>query len=74
MADLLDTKGGLESPPNNRSIFECYKKPNVKILAFPSGLHISCPSHHFQGFSPCENPASFQSISGISKDKLDKSN
>lgn len=73
MADLLDGQGGLEILLNNRNIFECDKKPNVKTLAFPSGLHLSCSSHHFQGFNPFINPTLFWNTSGLSKNKLARS-
>lgn len=63
MVNLLDAQGSLKTLSNNSKIFECDKKSNVKLLAFPSGLHISCPNHHFQGFSPCKNEASFQNVS-----------
>lgn len=43
MADLHHAQGDLETFPCKRNIFECGKLPNVKILAIPSGLHISCP-------------------------------
>lgn len=72
MADILDHKEVWKYFLITNT-FECNKKPNVKILAFPLDLQTSCPSHHFQAFSPFKNPASFQSISAINKDKLAES-
>lgn len=72
MADLLGAQGDLKTPFLTTETAEnvARKKSNVKILVFPSGSYISHSGHHFQGFSPFKNPASFQSISGIRKDKL----